>query len=134
MIDFAESHLVTLVAGAVVASSLLAFASFEGEQADIFAVQGAIDGLALEIASAACSPQRPAATVRLEAFRSSLPEAIVEVTLLPDRVRAVGEDGAALSSVQFPVLRLVSPLPLMQGRGLSFEYDFLDEFCVVRVL
>ncbi len=133
MIEVAHSNLVTLVAGAVLTSALLAFASFEHALFADETVVAALDRLAVEIAGAACSPLHPTASVALGDALSILPTSVLAVTLYPNHVRAVEDGGTAHASIEFPALPLQAPLPLLAKSSIHFSWDPLLERCDVRV-
>ena len=133
MIEVAQSNLITLIAGAVLTSALLAFASYEGALSNDEAIAAALDGLAVDIAGASCSALHPSARVALGDSLAALPGAVHNVTLLPNHIRATEDDGTAHTSIEFPALPLQAPLPLLAKSSLIFSWDPLMERCDVRV-
>lgn len=131
MIDIAQSQLLAIVAGAVLASSLLGVGAYQHSKSEDLGVVGALDALALRIGSSGCSASRPTATVELSSTWEALPPAVVSLTLFPDHVRAARDGRPALSSAEFPRLILDAPLELPRGAVLWLHYLPLDHACAV---
>jgi hypothetical protein len=133
VIEEAQSNLMTLAAGAVLSSCLLAVASMESAEGQDASVVSALDAIAFEVARAQCSASHPTTAISLAAVWKTLPERVVQVTLLPSHLRARMASGAALASVEFPALALESPLDLLGRATLTLAFDFLSERCAVSL-
>jgi hypothetical protein len=133
MFEAAQSNLLTLAAGAVLSSCLLALASSESGQGEDAAVVSVLDGIASQIAGAQCSASHPSSTIPLEAASRAFPKRVVLVTLLGSHLRARTASGAALVSVEFPALPLDAPVELLGRAALVLSFDFLVERCAVSV-
>ena len=129
MTDAVQAHLVGLVAGAVVAASLLGVAGFEDAQARALALQGALDSLGWRIAHSGCSAARPLATLDLDAMWKALPPEVVSVRLYPNHVRAQRQGAQATASIDFPALSVPVPLELRGAAVLRLAYDPVLDAC-----
>lgn len=134
MMDIAQSQLLTIVAGAVLASSLVGVGAYENARAEDLTVVGALDALALRIGSSGCSASRPNSTVELSSTWQALPAAVVSLTLYPGHVRATRDGLPALSSVEFPPLILGAPMELPRGAVLWLRYVSLEHACAVSAV
>lgn len=134
MIEEVQSHLVTAIAGAVIASALLAAASFERALGDDLALQKALDEAAAAIAHAGCGAARPFARIDLGALLAGVDGRSTSVLLLPDHLRALKVGGGALESLRFPDLPLTAPLELQGSAALELRFDPIDERCAVARL
>jgi hypothetical protein len=134
MMDIAQSQFLALVAGAVLASSLLGVGAYENARSEDLAVVGALDALALRVGLSGCGPTRPNSTLDLAPTWQALPAAGVSLALYPDHVRATREGLPALSSVGFPPLVLAQPLELPRGAGLWLRYVALEHACAAGVV
>lgn len=132
MIEIAQSSLVTLVAAAVLSSSLLAFAAYEGSAAQDVALDAALDGLARAIADAGCGPARPASTIDLSGSWADLRDRVSGLVLLPDHLRATEADGSAHLSLEFPRLALQGPVDLLGRLSLDLSWDPVFDVCTAR--
>lgn len=130
MIDFAQSNLVTLIAGAVIASALLGMSAWEGALREDQRVQSAVDALAFEIAAAECSAAHPVARIPLAGYLDAVRDDVSAVVLYPDHLRALRPGGGAVRSVDFPAIPLAAPLDLRDARVLELAFDPLAGRCL----
>jgi hypothetical protein len=123
MIEFAQANLMTLIAGAVITSSLLGFASYQEASADALAVAASLDRVAVAIAAVGCGAARPFTSIDLAAPFSGMPASIVSVELWPTHLRATDEGGASYTSLRFAALPLDGPLDLTARVRLEFAFE-----------
>lgn len=129
MIEEVQSHLVTAVAGALIASALLGAASFERALGADLALQGAIDNAASAVARAGCSPAHPFAHLDLHSLLGRGQGRAVSILLFEDHLRASVAGRGALVSLHFPALPVPSPLELLGFSALELRFDPVDERC-----
>jgi hypothetical protein len=129
MIDFVQSNLVALVAASLIAAALLGVAASEGEQREKLELQRAIDAVAFAIASADCSPAHPETRIPIAAVLGHVKGLAISIVLLPDHLRAVRQDAGALTSLEFPPLRLDGPVEISRARALDLIFDSVEERC-----
>ena len=134
MIEFAQSQLISLIAGAVITSALLGFAAYESSASTDGAALAVIDGVAVDVAAVRCDAAHAATNLTIGDRLRALPDAVDSVDLLPSHLRAHFRDGRALVSVSFEALPLLAPLHLSSASALRFAWDPLSESCTITVL
>jgi hypothetical protein len=134
VIEEVQSHLVTAVAGAVIAAALLGAVSFERAQGEDLALQQALDGAAGAVARAGCSAAHPYTRIDLDSLLEGARDRLASLLLLADHLRASPAHGGALESLRFPPLAVLEPLELLGASGLELRFDPVDERCSVLLV
>src|SRR3989304_4271906 len=124
-----QSHLVTAIAGAVIASALLGAASFERAMGEALALQRVLDDAAAVLSKVGCSAAHPFVRLDLGALLEGAQGRALSVLLLGDHLRALRPGGGAALSLRFPAIAQAEPLELLGFAALELRFDPVEERC-----